>query len=830
MKTRRIPIPRGNDRARSTMTALPSIQDPMFFRRFGPKGDGKVTDAFKQMPWVFAGIQAVARLVSAIPLRVFKGPRPMLRHSLVDPAAFIRERIRAAAQSKSNEVAENHPLVLLFDRPCPALTRAQHWQATAIHEYRVGECTWIALGKGGQLRKAKEMPTELWPQNSRGWKPLKEDGSDGIDSRTQMPAAWKAGQRTYKPESLVRFTWFDPDNPLRGMSPLDPAKVEIEADMAAGSFNRNFFTNGCNPGGIFKHPRSLTAPQRKDFLDAVNEENGGEDKAFSTLLLENGVDFAFNPRSQKDAEFIELRRGARDVELAVIGVQKAALSITDDLNYATALGQRRVLIENTVLPIIMDWEDAINGQLLGDIEGGAYWVEFDLSAIAALQEDIQPKAATASILFGLGYSRDEVNKRLKLGFDEDPATDVRGGPGAGMDAGLALDAPTPAAAPTTDPKAGLASVVAGGGSAQDAALNGAQTQGLIDIAKSVQAGELAPATAIAIIVAAYPTIDAAEAGTIVNPAATSAADKPNTEPPPMMATPDPTPAGKGSEGAPPRMAELMARASPWDRAIGEAEMLIARTDLDPAAFLRAWKQRVTPPLETLVAEFVRSYFGKLQRAQVAKLTEYAKSLKLETLTAADIEHILFARAEWDQALKDILGPPLKKVMTAAGKRLAKEIKVDVVPVNNPAMLELHARKLGTLVKVNATTRRVVRSQLIEGTAASETIDELRMRLNDTFDEGLGGNDRALRVARTETGMMTQATRNQGMRDAGIDKHKWFSVLGPDTRDDHRNEHGHVVAIGDAFPITGLHHPLEMGAPPEQVVNCDCDALAVLEGI
>jgi hypothetical protein len=46
----------------------------------------------------------------------------------------------------------------------------------------------------------------------------------------------------------------------------------------------------------------------------------------------------------------------------------------------------------------------------------------------------------------------------------------------------------------------------------------------------------------------------------------------------------------------------------------------------------------------------------------------------------------------------------------------------------------------------------------------------------------------------------------------------------DTREDHRDEDGHIVTIGDNFPITHLRHPHDTSGAAEQYINCRCVAL------
>lgn len=838
MRTKRVVIPRGigspgaRERLRGEIKPLPALDDPSFWRAIGPAGS-TLGNPYKQLAWTFAGIRTIAQVAASIPIRVYTGARPRYRSSpLVDPVGFIRERSRADGDS-TKKVVENGALVDLFEAPCPTMTRSQAIALTIVYMYTCGEAGWLALRSGKAIAKG-DMPEEFWPRRTKGW-------TLEIDERTKLPKLWKDQTRTYIPEAVVHYKFADPENPNRGFSPLDPARVDMEGDYAAATFNRQFFKNGAHPGGILKSDKLLVKTQRDQLLAALEESVRGDERAHSTLLLESGVDFLWNPRSQKDAEFSELRRSARDVQLAVIGCQKAALSITDNLNYATALGQRRLLIENTIIPLLVDFEDALWSQLFRHVQNGREWVEWDFSSVPALQDDLGAKATTARSLFDMGYSRDEVNKRLSLGFPEDARTDVRGGPGLNVGTEEPpASTPDPATPkPGETPQANAAAALAAGNSVQDLALNGAQIQSLVDLAAKVQAGELPAASALGIIVAAYPTIDAGEAAKIINPAAAAAA-KANTGNPSAGApssdsglndgSPFPTPTPASAEGTPPDeepdTTPAEPRADEGAIALGHA-LLLVRADLDPETFRRQWIERVDKNVEALVRKVMAKYLEKLAQDQVERFEAHVRELATQRLTEGDIDAILFNREEWDRFIKQDMGPSLKRAQDVASRRLARELGVKIIDVSNPAMLEIHAGKVARLVQINGVTQRAIRSTLIEGVAANETVDDIRFRLNSVL-EGVGGNDRALRIARTEVGMIQQATRQQGMKDQGVTKKKWWSILAPGTRDTHRREHGGIVGIDERFPVTGLLHPKEMGGNPDEVVNCDCDLLAVVE--
>jgi PIN domain nuclease of toxin-antitoxin system len=87
---------------------------------------------------------------------------------------------------------------------------------------------------------------------------------------------------------------------------------------------------------------------------------------------------------------------------------------------------------------LIEWH--LWAQLFSKISGGRVWAEFDTSAIDALQDEFHEKVATARSLWEMGYTMNQVNKRLKLGLPENSWQDTAFRP-TQIEA-LAVDGPT----------------------------------------------------------------------------------------------------------------------------------------------------------------------------------------------------------------------------------------------------------------------------------------------------------------------------------------------------------------------------------------------------
>lgn len=92
-------------------------------------------------------------------------------------------------------------------------------------------------------------------------------------------------------------------------------------------------------------------------------------------------------------------------------------------------------------------------------------------------------------------------------------------------------------------------------------------------------------------------------------------------------------------------------------------------------------------------------------------------------------------------------------------------------------------------------------------------------------------NRGMTIARAEMahaqGLVTHATYERN----GVGQKQWFALLDENTRPDHAAAHGQVRAMAQAFDVGGeaIQHPGDPAASAENVINCRCDELPVVDG-
>lgn len=162
---------------------------------------------------------------------------------------------------------------------------------------------------------------------------------------------------------------------------------------------------------------------------------------------------------------------------------------------------------------------------------------------------------------------------------------------------------------------------------------------------------------------------------------------------------------------------------------------------------------------------------------------------------------------------------------AGWEALAAELDLDLAfSTLNPRVIQLLNERVMAVKAAGGHAAERFRAALGEGIARGESIDKLEDRILAMYRQESAGQARV--VARTETSAAFSAARNEGMWEAGIQRHEWLSARDDRVRPSHETTDGEVVSLGEPFS-NGLRHPLEWGGPPEETVQCRCVALPVV---
>lgn len=117
--------------------------------------------------------------------------------------------------------------------------------------------------------------------------------------------------------------------------------------------------------------------------------------------------------------------------------------------------------------------------------------------------------------------------------------------------------------------------------------------------------------------------------------------------------------------------------------------------------------------------------------------------------------------------------------------------------------------------------------LIQGKSYQQTAKVIKERM------GVGAS-KAVRIVQTETNRVRNSAKLDAMheaRDAGVViKKMWLATVDDKTRDSHADLDGETIELDESFDIDGesLEHPGDPAGSPENVINCRCTMISVIE--
>jgi len=747
-------------------------------------GDRELTRPYAQHPYVNACVGSIAKAVSSVPLVLSKetpnGSQPVedgaLHRLLVRPNSLMSQRKFLKSLTQTQQLYGETFLILMVNRdgvvyPIDPTTRIQ-------------------------------VPDELWPVRGD----LMEEV---IDERTKMPRAWRmeTGQGTIEIDagSVVHIAEANPYSPIRGLAPMAAAFRTAAKDFIVDRYDEALLQNGGSPGGILSVDGHLTDADQRAIKSAWRESHERTDQHRKTAVLPQGTSYKEVGFSPQEMEFREMRIWDRETIMAVFGVTKPIIGLTEGLNYASSQQAFRSFWDVTVLPFLDFIADELQTKFIHRLTGieSTYRISFDTDGVAALREDIDSKVDRTIKLFKDGGR--SFNEAASLaGWDID---DVEGGedrypPGAtqvGDGDPMDVDA-APADVPASETESERTAD-------PTATLNGAQISSLMAIVKAVGLGELTKETAIELIVAAFP-FDRDRAEQIIG------------NPPPPKAPPA-APDGKALETRevnwPAGLETPQSREKYWRE--WDADMLKHEAKIAAAA------KRVLRDLLLKIRATLRREAAKPKGSPAGGVTK-------QIFTEAEIARLLDLNMDkWEEAFQVAVGTRVTETIVASAMGTHLEITGGMegffLTATDPTVLRYLAEREWILAGVprhlvDDVQRAVVRVLAEEGAAYGTlreaifaTLDQSEAFINTTM-QTLG--TRAAHIARTETTAGANYGRQKQMLADGIRSNIWLAK--PSARPHHIELDGREVPIGDSFGFN-LKYPGDPSGSAEDTINCRC---------
>jgi len=331
-----------------------------------------------------------------------------------------------------------HLALNVWNRPNPFYTGRRFREASQQHAELTGEQWWV-IARDSRAT----FPTGMWL--------VRPDRMEPIPSAEKFIAGYvytgPSGEKVpLEPNEVICTAYPNPLDPYRGLGPVQSVLVDLDAMRYGSEWNRNFFINGAQPGGVVEVPTNMNDDEFDQFSTRWRESHQGVSRAHRVAILEGGAKWVGTQMSVKDMDFSNLRDQSRDVIREAWGIHKAMLGNSDEVNRANAVTAEEVFSRWKIQPRLDLLRDTLNHQFLPLFGSTGENVEFDYINNSADDREadnaeLTAKANAAAVL-------------VQAGFDPEAVCEVVGLPDMPL---LALPQPAPApkqpdpaAAPTED--------------------------------------------------------------------------------------------------------------------------------------------------------------------------------------------------------------------------------------------------------------------------------------------------------------------------------------------------------------------------------------------
>ena len=311
---------------------------------------------------------------------------------------------------KAMKVLENHPAVPLMQKPNSLMTGQQFFRyllsllllpADDGKKDSGGQCFVIPWNskKDQKVDLRKELPTELYVYSDKFFKVKMRDIAGG---RKELEG-WEFGTGMatasvlFYPHEIIRVNRTNPYDVLKGMPPTASIISAMELDTNADIYNRTVFENDGRLSGQVTTDQYMDDKQLEQNKKEWNKQYTGM-KRRMTAFMTGGMKYEQFALSQSDMQYLDQAKWVRQKIIAAYGLNRIALGDYEDINFATIREGRKMLWQDTYIPLDKLVLEAFNHQWFTYIDKGNVSIASDYSKVAALQGDLAERARVAGTM------------------------------------------------------------------------------------------------------------------------------------------------------------------------------------------------------------------------------------------------------------------------------------------------------------------------------------------------------------------------------------------------------------------------------------------------
>jgi HK97 family phage portal protein len=324
---------------------------------FGQRGSVASLSAMQNVGTVFAIVNRTAEAASAVDWRLYR-KRTDGRRSYAYEGMDDRVEIT------------QHLALKVLNRPNPFFTRQELIEVWAQHMCLTGEAWW-ALGRMNGF----SAPTEIWP--------ARPDRMAIVEHPTEYLVAYEyrnpdGNVTRLEPDEVIFSRRPDPLDAYRGVGPVQSVLAKIDSVRYSDEWNRNFFLNSAEPGGIIKINRDLDDDEFRRLNFRWNEAHKGVQNAHRVAILDaEDAEWVERQAMHREMQFAELSQLNSEQIREAFGFPKPLLGTVTDVNRANAEAAEVVFARWVLVPLLERIKAALNNEFLPMFGTSGEGVEFD---------------------------------------------------------------------------------------------------------------------------------------------------------------------------------------------------------------------------------------------------------------------------------------------------------------------------------------------------------------------------------------------------------------------------------------------------------------------
>lgn len=255
--------------------------------------------------------------------------------------------------------SSQHGALKVLERPNDFYTTQEYFESGQQHVDLTGE-GWTVIGR------INTVPYELWN--------VSPARMEVVTSPSQFIKGYiykgpNGEDIPLKREDVLTIRMPNPEDPHRGLSPVQTVMNNLDSARFSSLWNRNFFLNGARPDGLIRVPTTMTDRQWTTFQDRYAASHKGIQNAHRVGVLEAGMEWVDVKFSQKDMMFVELAGLDKATIREAYGMSKFALGDLEDVNRATAEAAMAWYGTEITTPRLDRWKGMLNNDFLKQFPG-----------------------------------------------------------------------------------------------------------------------------------------------------------------------------------------------------------------------------------------------------------------------------------------------------------------------------------------------------------------------------------------------------------------------------------------------------------------------------